>query len=344
MYAVYFEPEDWVSFREAKRFGVGDVAKTTLPTAIPFYGAVRTALMIKKGIVLDYHKPPSLSEELRELLGDENHPGKIRLYGPFIFSQCNGKRKHFFPAPKNVYVKDGSYKLMPCSSFKTKVDDYELDLAWIPDIKNVDEPEESYIELEELKKLKQGESFKLENPSNFEIEVKTGIGLEKSSKRVQEGLLYNISVYRFKHGGFFMLTDSEETVNEVSKLDGVFLGGKQRWARVWVEEFPFNLFEDIDSENAAILLLTPAIYSGGFIPKTGRFGSVQIRAVVGARKVTVSGWDVANGRPKPMYHAVSSGAVYYLRGKPKDPTEVLSESLLNQFGFGIFTYIPYENF
>ncbi|WP_069292974.1 type III-B CRISPR module-associated protein Cmr3 [Fervidobacterium thailandense] len=344
MYAVYFEPEEWVSFREARRFGAGDVARTTLPTALPFYGAVRTALMAKKGVHLDYHKQPSLSEDLKELLGDENHPGKIKLYGPFVFTQCNGVKKHFFPAPKNVYLKEGTYKLMPCSSFKTKVGDFELDLAWIPDVKNVDEAEEQYIELDELKKLKRGESFKLENPSNFEVESRTGIALEKASKRGQEGMLYSVSVYRFKNGGFFMLTDSEDTVNEISKLDGVFLGSKQRWARVWVEKFSFDFFEDVSSENVALLLLTPAIYSGGFVPRTGRFGSVEIRAVVGARKMVVSGWDIANGHPKTMYHAVSPGAVYYLRGKLKDPKEVMSESFLNQFGFGLFTYIPYENF
>lgn len=343
LFAIYFEPEDWVAFREVRRFNPAGNVRSVIPTSLPFYGAIRTAIMARHGVQLHYHKEPKLTEELKDLIGDRDNPGKIKLYGPFVYSQEKHSRKHYFPAPHNVYKKDGAYKLMLCSPFEETVEGHRLNLAWIPELTNVEEADEPYIELEELKKLREGKEFRLEKPKNYEVEVRTGIALESGAKHVREGMIYTMSTYRFKNGGFFVLTDSEVTASEVSKLDGVFLGGKQRWARVFVEDFKYNLFSDIASENAAALMLTPAIFDGGFIPKDGKLGGVKIKAVVGARRYVVSGWDLTSGQPKMIYHAVSPGAVYYLDGKPSNYSEASKTSQLYQFGFGIFTLIPYKN-
>lgn len=341
LYAVYFEPEDWLGFREIRRFGPSDITRSVMPSPLPFYGAIRTALMKRYGVNLEYHEKPSLSGELKMKLGDENDPGIIRLYGPFIYSEENGQKKHYFPAPRNVYKKHDSYKTMILSQHKEKIDDLELQLVWIPEITDVSEAEEQHIELHELRKLQKGEPFQLCKSGNYEQEYKIGIGLQRDKKLAKERMIYFMTTYRFKNGGFFMLTDSEETIKEVEKLDGVFLGSKQRWARIKIELFPENIFERISSENVAIMLLTPAIYKNGIVPENGRFGNIKILGIAAGRKVPISGWDYANGRPKELHHAVSPGTVYYLDKVPISEIEILNSSKLYKFGFGKFVYIPY---
>ncbi|ANE40717.1 hypothetical protein IM42_00485 [Fervidobacterium sp. SC_NGM5_O18] len=350
-YFVYFEPEEWIAFREVKQFGSGSYAQTVYPSPYPFYGAVRSAILKAHGIELQYHKKPNIPKQLQELVGDENNPGRIKLIGPFIYSEENGQKKHYFPAPKNVYLKQDNgekqYKRMQYFEIETKVGNFTLKgLAWIPEMTNIEPVEEAYIELRELEKYKQGQSFKLSSPKNFIIESKVGIALEKDYKKVKESMLYTMNVYRFKNGGFFMITDSEETVQELTKLEGVFLGAKQRWARISVEKVTTTLFDKLENTNheqTAIMLITPAIYDEGIAPYDLKFGNSQILAIASGKRMVISGWDYAFGRPKPIYHAVASGTVYYLDSIPSE-TEVITKSKHNLFGFGSFIYTTYEKF
>ncbi len=343
LYAVYFQPEDWLAFRENRRFNPGDTVKSVFPSPFPFYGAVRTALLKKYGVKLNYHQKVDLSRDLIEKIGDENDPGMIRLFGPFLYSEQHGEKKHYFPAPKNVYKHGSVYKIMRYFDTEVELDDLKLGLAWIPEYDNVQEAEEKYIEARELIKLQSGESFVLCNPENFEIESKLGVALEKSQKKAQEGMIYTMAFYRFKDGGFFMLTDSQKTVEELSKIDGVFLGSKQRWCSLKIESFSHNIFKRIESKEIAIELITPAIYDNGIVPKEGRFGEVKIKAIAAGKKIAISGWDYASGKPKPICQAVSPGTVYYLEKIPEDDENIIKQSFYNQFGFGRFVYIPFKS-
>ncbi|MGC9771001.1 type III-B CRISPR module-associated protein Cmr3 [Fervidobacterium islandicum] len=347
-YFIYFEPEDWVVFREVKRFEAGGFAQATYPSPLPFYGAIRSALLKLHGVELRYHKRPEIPEKLRELVGDENHPGKITMFGPFIYSEENGKKRHFFPAPKNVYKKNGKLKKMEYFEYETKISEITLPgVTWIKEITNVEQPEDPFIELEQLERFQIGEDFILENPRNYVVEPKVGVALESGKKQVKESMLYTINTYRFKNGGFFMITDSEETKNAVEQLEGVFLGGKQRWARIHIETVKTKIFElgkeHFNDVNVGVMLLTPAIYDGGIVPKELSFGSAKILAVACGRKMIISGWDYMYGKPKPIYHAVSPGTVYYL-DKFVSESEILHKSKLNLFGFGRFIYFKYEKF
>lgn len=244
LYAIYFEPEDWLAFREIRRFGAGSAAKSTFPSPLTFYGAIRTALMKLYGIQLSYHKKPDLGK-YQELLGDDNSPGKIKLFGPFIYSEESGKRKHYFPAPKNVYVKSKKYKVMKLLEYETRVGEHIFKgLPWIPEVKDVDAPDKSFIELNELEKLQHNEEFQLENPENYVVETKLGIALD-DDKKTKEGMLYALSIYRFKNGGFFMLTDSEETKNEIENLTVFSLVqnnvGQESLLKSWKRPYSMNL-------------------------------------------------------------------------------------------------------
>ena len=338
LYAIYFEPEDWVAFREVRRFGPSDrVESVSLPSPFPFYGAVRTALLKKWGIKLELGRFPDIDEKKREIIGGPDNPGKIKMFGPFIFKRTQKGIEHYFPAPRNIYRFDGKYKTMPMLNESED----EFKLPWIGEFSGAVKVEAQYIEASEIKKLKSGQEFQPSDPDCYEVELRLGIGLSKDSKLAEERMIYTMSVYRFRNGGFFMLCD-EETCRLVSQLDGVFLGAKQRWAKVWIEEFKETDIFQPPNGNAAVWLLTPAIFDDGMIPKSKQLQGAKILGIVGAKKTVISGWDVANNRSKPIHHAAGVGTVYYL-DRPIDGF-VLRESKFNEFGFGTVAFMKWDYF
>ena len=351
MTAVYFEPEDWLVFREIRRFNPSDRVESIFPSPFPFYGALRSALLRKWGVKLKYAKSPEISDEQREILGNANNAGKLRLFGPFIFERDgDGNVRHYFPAPKNIYkVTDHckkEYKEMPVLMLDKKVeaDELKLDLAWKPEYNGASEAESAFIELNEFERLHRGESFTLDGPRGLRTENQIGVGLETDMKHVKEGMIYSITRYRFVDGGFFMLTDDEETLELLKGIDGVFLGGKQRWANVKFCEMETHIFEPVDlNRPVAVSLLTPALFDGGIAPKSGQISNKQIVAIVGAKKVAISGWDLENNTNKPIYHAAAPGSVYYLNGS-LDTGATLQESDLTDFGFGKVAFMSWEYF
>jgi len=326
LWAIYFEPEDWVGFRETRRFSFSDRVESVFPSSFPFYGAVRTALLMKN----QKFDP-----------GNAERAGDIRMFGPFVFKNTPEGRKHYFPLPRNIYKTDSGYRVTPI---------VEIDggyLPWKPEYR-MDSKESmsgGLIELGDLELLRSNTQgvckFDLVSTEKiFKKETHIGIAFEENRKKAKEGMIYSISSYRFPNGGFFMLTDDERTVELVSKLDGVFLGMKSRWAAVKVGEVNTTAFEPPDYENVAVALITPAVFDGGGMPKDRTILGKKVLTTAGIRKLVVSGWDLCKNRPKKIYHAVSPGAVYYLEGKVSG--HVLNESKFTDFGFGRCVFMKYE--
>jgi len=352
LWAVCFEPEDWLAFREARRFNPSDRVESTLPSAFPFYGALRTAILKKlRGSSLDPRKI-ELSEEEKEVIGNSEKAGALSFFGPFIFEKAKDGEKYYLPAPKNIYVLEERdqkrrFKTMPVLKLQEKIEvgHLKLDLAWIPEFEGAEEAKGDYIELKEMERLRRGEEFKPAKPENFSKETRLGIALESDSKHAAEGMIYTFTYYRFKNGGFAMFTDDERTLELIRKNnieeDGVFLGAKQRWAKVSIKELETEVFEPLEGKTS-ISLVTPAIFKeGGIAPESGKFEDVNIVAITGKKKTVISGWDLANNRPKPIYHAASPGTVYYLKAPLN--RDSISEKF-SDFGFGRFVYMRWEYF
>lgn len=322
LWGIYFEPEDWIGFREVRSFSFSDRVESVFPTSFPFYGAVRTALM-RRGKDFDP--------------GDSERAGTIRMFGPFIFENTSGGKKIYFPIPKNVYRVGDEYRTMPL------LETEEGFLPWKPELDADSKIEEDFIELRELERMRKGESFKAVSLKNAEFvarETRVGIALETDKKKAREGMIYSISYYRFRNGGFVMLTDDEKTAKLVSEIEGVFLGFRSRWASVKIEEIKTDVFDTLEKENVAVYLVTPAVFSGGGIPSSRTLAGRKILTTVGVRKLPVSGWDLQKNKPKKIYHAVSPGAVYYLGDKANENEH--EESKLKDFGFGRYVFMEWK--
>jgi len=354
-WAIYFEPEDWLAFRENRRFSASDRVESRFPSPFPFYGALRTALMKSWGVKLPYGSMAHLTSTQQAIIGNAENAGKLRLFGPFIFEYdaIDGSTlKHYFPAPKNIYCatkeRAKTYKTMPL----IELDDPDKALLcsdglqvtclpWEPEFEGAQEADAGYIELKDLENLRRGEAFVLSKPKIY-IESRFGIGIEKEAKRASRHLLYTLTFYRFDHGGFFMLTEDEETVDLIDKarIDGVFLGSKQRWAKLYIRELETAALNPSPfGENTAISLITPAIFDGGIAPKTWTMGQAKIMAIAGSKRTAISGWDMTKGKTKPIYHAAGPGTVYYLKGAPEGESV---NSKLEDFGFGRFITMKWE--
>ncbi len=110
-------------------------------------------------------------------------------------------------------------------------------------------------------------------------------------------------------------------------LNGVHpLGGERRLA-LWEEGgedlWPANasreeIFEAIrENKRARVILLTPADFNSEanekpYLPPAGSFGGARIEAASIGRPLTVSGWDMLAGKPKPSRRLVPAGSVYFV--------------------------------
>ncbi len=100
------------------------------------------------------------------------------------------------------------------------------------------------------------------------------------------------------------------------------LGGERRlarWAKVStpLPELPGDLLEAMVRQQACrVLLLTPAVFAGGFRPTwlLGERGGVKPALVAAAvrRPDTVSGWNLATRQPKPTRRLAPAGSVYFV--------------------------------
>jgi CRISPR-associated protein Cmr3 len=352
---IYFEPEDWLAFRDNRAFEVGGTGNISLPKIETFVGALKTAILRKNGI----DPTKEIPREYKEIIGDSQTAGKIEIFGPFLFKED----KHYFPIPLGLFEEkidtEGENKedndetkkkygfMQPHKSLRKEYMGYELNLPWIPFMKDgIEQPEEQLIELKHLENLKTGnlENIQLTKTEElFKVETKVGIKLEKNQKKAEEGKLYSIKTFRFIEGAGFFCFASPETIQLLQGINEIFLGMKQRSVRIRFGKIQTTLFDRLQDGKAALVLLTPSIFKSGFIPKSKRLLDTEIVSAIIGRKQAISGWDISNNQPKPIYHAVPAGSVYFLDGNPQEnPFNSKVSDEFSDFGYGKYFVMNWD--
>jgi len=342
--AVYFTPEDWICFRESTVFQSGGNAKTGLPKIETFLGAVKTALIKKSG-----ENPLNLSSEMREIVGDSENPGSLRIWGPFVFKRESLGIRHYFPAPNGIYrvTKERELALMmPHYKVEAEIDGSQLKLPWIPhSAEGIDTLDGGLIELKEIKNLQSSLSFSVLESKKiaetlYRTESKVGIALEEKRKNAEESMLYTLSYYRFNPGaGFFVFAD-DKTVKLLAEISNVFIGSKTRSATVEFGTIETDVFDRRTRSKQTLCLLTPAVFSNGALPSDMKIAGCDIESANIQRKIAVSGWDLVKQQPKPIKHYVAPGTVYYLKGDFGYPQSVSSDS--QELGYGKYFTVDWD--
>lgn len=149
-------------------------------------------------------------------------------------------------------------------------------------------------------------------------EARTGVGLQASARTSEAGLLYTFGFIRLASG---VALGFEVRGSELKATGRVRLGGENRTAQLETgPSFPETPLET-DGDLVAVTLAAPSISNAGAYPPG--FSAEDLEGTIHGRRfrlvsaavpgfVPVGGWDLANGRAKPLRRAIPAGSVFHL--------------------------------
>lgn len=160
---------------------------------------------------------------------------------------------------------------------------------------------------------------------------RVGIGMDRVSRRADDGKLFTMQAVAFKPGVGFVATTLGDGL-----ADGtlVRLGGDGRGAVARIVEMattPGVDFETIaGSGRCRIVLASPGIFPAGWrLPGMAEDGGFELLGVRGRitcaavpRAEVISGWDLARRRPKSARRAAPAGSVYWIEDLQASPEQL----------------------
>lgn len=202
-----------------------------------------------------------------------------------------------------------------------------------------------------------------------EIDIRTHTAIDHITQTSLDQHLFQTAAYDFAnqrkkhHQGWeetrlgFVIATPEQLAN-----DTVRFGGEGRLSRLEKVSLAENSFRqpEINCKKIKLTLLTPAIFAQGWLPawldKNTLEGTlphtqtrVKLRAVAMERWLPVSGWDLAEHKPKAMRKAVSAGAVYWfdVLTNANDVANIANQSICDdeqdkRDGFGMVAVAPWK--
>jgi len=161
-------------------------------------------------------------------------------------------------------------------------------------------------------------------------EERVGIAMESVARRADDGKLFTLQAVALKRGVGFLATVEGDGLEEGTVLR---LGGDGRSAvvrRVHRPALQADLAAIAESRCGRILLTTPGVFPEGWrLPGMTADGSFELCGVRGrvicaavSRAEVVSGWDLAQWRPKAAQRAAPPGSVYWLNDLHATPQQL----------------------
>jgi CRISPR-associated protein Cmr3 len=154
-------------------------------------------------------------------------------------------------------------------------------------------------------------------------EQRVHVSVDRERQTAADAMLFSTDGLRFTTGsrGRFAVAFG---CDDVRLVEGpVSLGGERRLSFLRrgegkrVPELPADLHLEAGGL-ARVVLLTPAIFRDGFVPRSFGEGTTIVAAVV-KRAEVISGWDFEQRGPKPTRRMAPAGSVYWVRlGKDVD--------------------------
>lgn len=350
---MFIEANDVWMFRESRPFAAGQafVARSVFPPyPQTMAGAIRTNILEQTGVDFkDYARrkvQPELIKAIGAPAGGDDYPaeiGSLRLMGPFVAQRQAGKVKRFFRAPLDLMRREGKTGI----AAPVSVPNYETNLPFenwhplsTPDQERGWKEIDGWLDDDGLIAYLQGRApaQAYSNTDLFLTEEKIGLGINYDSRTAQESLLYHADFVRP------LRTETSETGLAVGLDDLAFkllpqgvlmLGGEGR-AAYYEEIKTLPEMPRIKPGKVKVILTTPAYFAGGWQPENwspwlGEKASL-VSAAVG-KPISISGWDLARGTPKPMRALVPAGSVYFFENAAV-PTTPFTETPRGEADFG----------
>lgn len=161
----------------------------------------------------------------------------------------------------------------------------------------------------------------------WSLDHRVGVGLDTATRHVVKGRLFSMQAVAMKYGVGFLASVS----GALPPASGMLrLGGDGRAAAIHSVSYvtPEPDYDAISkSRRCRLVLATPGIFSEGWkLPGTQKDGYFSMDGIRGhivcaavPRAETVSGWDMAQRKPKPAQKTVLPGTVYWMDDLEAEP-------------------------
>ncbi len=329
---LLIKPVDVWLFRDGRPFSAGedhDAATIFPPTPFTLQGAIRTKVLVDKGVDFTQFTSPDPD------VGYGDNFGKLRLIGPMHARKRQDKWERLIPMPADVVkIGDDFTLLKPLQqlSFKTKQLSFKtnlpegfhlsegLYLLWAKG-ERIGEAK-GWLPESEWARYLQGEAPKqvVNNDSLFALESRFGIAIDRSKRTTQTQMLYRATFVRLKDDAALWAKVEGVAIKEQGFLR---FGGEGRSA-VYEAVEPLPSFTSympkLEKQSGVVrfkvVLISPAWFSGGWQPKDGNWcrifnANVRLVALAIPRAQKFGGFDMARGEPKPIRNFVPAGSVYF---------------------------------
>jgi CRISPR-associated protein Cmr3 len=365
---IFIEPNDVLMFRDGKPFAGGDdhFARGSFPPPpSTIYGALRSHILsLKSGEFQTFKNDTAkISKDIIGEIGSPKELGTLKITY-FGVAEGNGAQvRQYFPMPRDIARQKGKdegklYILKPEGSIQNNViTDMPagLEHLWIAAEEAIESASGFLLE-DEMARYLMGEAPRevVDSKKIYQIEERTGIRKNRSTRSVETGGLYSVEYFRMDKGfGFALDIDGTKLMPESGIMR---FGGDHRSVR-----YCKYLWNDIDNKpikdkiskdkHFKLVLLTPAVFEQGWLPDgidrntlEGAINGVRIKmttACVG-KPIGIGGFDMVKEMPKAMNKAVPAGSVYYYELLDADTEKLFSNLWLksisvkkHQEGFGI---------
>lgn len=334
---INVKPFDTLFFRNGRPFYAGEdtwVESIFPPYPSTFYGALRSFLIFSGGGLDEFKKG---DHKYKDMIGYRSNGrveyGSLKLNSVYV-SQSDVL---YVQAPHDLLKVKGKEGEELCLLSKKRrpdvfISNYPFEECLINTNNQKTEETNSLTDLDALTEYLtlSKTRFDFVDPRNvFNFEDKIGIKRDKTKLSSQEGYLYRLPLISLRKDTSFVLDVDGANLDDFPSSGVLKLGGEGKAAKFEVlppSEDPLKNLKEIKysfkNEYFKVCLLSPAIFSHGFLPswiddKTfeGEYKGIRLKLVSCSlgKPVYVGGWDLDAQKPKPTRKAVPAGSVYYFK-------------------------------
>ena len=355
---LFLRPNDVVMFRDGRPFAGGEnhYARGVFPPPpSTFYGALRSKILSEHFPDFKrYKEGVDIPKPVKEVVGTGGDYGTLRIDGFFIGKENDGDTvEPFFILPFDVVKEkeDGGYiclkpdpSLWEKTGIRVSLPDNGTFLKplWCRTGRHV-EYKRVFIGVRALERYLLGGVPEVSSSDEVDIYMKDErVGIKKNRRRgsVVSGALYSVEYWRLRESfGFIIQVDGDGGLLPGEGL--IRIGGDHRSCHYRRVEPRLPEREKVmecvrGSGYFKLILLTPACFTGGWLPDfvddegIGERNDVRFRlvSVVIGRYDNIGGFDLLRGRPKAIKRYVPAGSVYFFKLEDGDV-----EALFDAFWF-----------
>lgn len=331
--AYKLTPVDTWFFRDGRPFNQGeanlaDIKSLFPPFAMTAVGAIRASLA--RG--LGWNGKGDWSSDIKKKLGDGRHLGPLRVRGPYLIRERNGKCEPLFPVPLHLLGKlseneGGQWKQLNLLKPGEKVDCDIGNQVRLPSLKNSSGLKSlygSYLTLADMSAvLNEGDLSKVcpvRGSDLWDFDFQVGIERDFQTHATVEGALYSISRVRLENG-VALAVEIDGLDKEMDLQSTLPFGGEGRLAHVnslddtiKIPEAP--LFKPCPDNKIRFTVthLTPARFEGLWPGPGKEIPDLDGAKVVSAcleRPIWIGGWDTIKKEPLPLEPFLPGGSTWF---------------------------------